>query len=62
MGRSTTQGMKYLHYSSLAVHGNLKSTNCAIDMRWVLKVTDFGVKNIYDKTKNKLKLETKGEL
>lgn len=40
--------MRYLHFNPLKVHGNLKSSNCVIDSRWVLKVTDFGVKAIYD--------------
>ena len=34
--------MEYLHNTPLRSHGNLKSSNCVIDSRWVLKVTDFG--------------------
>ncbi|XP_076452496.1 LOW QUALITY PROTEIN: atrial natriuretic peptide receptor 1-like [Babylonia areolata] len=36
------RGMGYLHKSALRSHGNLKSSNCVIDSRWVLKITDFG--------------------
>lgn len=32
-----------MHNSSLRHHGLLKSTNCVIDSRWVLKLTDHGV-------------------
>ena len=39
--------MKLLHDSSIKFHGNLKSRNCVIDSRWVLKLTDFGLPNIY---------------
>ena len=36
--------MQYLHHNtSIGVHGNLKSTNCVIDSRWVCKITDFGL-------------------
>lgn len=43
------QGMRYLHLSTIRVHGNLRSSNCVIDSRWVLKVTDVGVKGIYER-------------
>nr|VZH99409.1 unnamed protein product [Spirometra erinaceieuropaei] len=41
------RGMKFIHSSNLRVHGRLKSRNCVIDGRWVLKITDFGVPEIY---------------
>lgn len=36
------QGMSYLHASDIQVHGRLKSTNCVVDNRMVVKITDFG--------------------
>lgn len=36
------QGMKYLHLRGLT-HGRLKSTNCLVDGRFVLKITDYGL-------------------
>lgn len=35
--------MQYLHASSIESNGNLKSTNCVIDSRWVVKITDIGI-------------------
>ncbi len=37
------QGLQYLHGSVLSVHGRLSSSNCTIDSRFVLKLTDFGL-------------------
>ncbi len=42
------QGIEYIHKSKLKSHGRLKSTNCCIDGRWVLKVTDFGLNALRD--------------
>ncbi|XP_078101014.1 retinal guanylyl cyclase 2-like [Sander vitreus] len=36
------KGMKYLHLRGLS-HGRLKSTNCLVDGRFVLKITDYGL-------------------
>ncbi|KAA0706334.1 Heat-stable enterotoxin receptor [Triplophysa tibetana] len=40
------KGMSYLHSSNVAVHGRLKSTNCVVDNRMVVKITDFGCNTI----------------
>ncbi|GFQ82470.1 guanylate cyclase 32E [Trichonephila clavata] len=37
------RGMIYLHDSQLRSHGNLKSSNCLVDSRWVIKISDFGL-------------------
>ncbi|KAL3089465.1 hypothetical protein niasHT_029176 [Heterodera trifolii] len=42
------KGMHYLHTSSLIrTHGRLKSSNCVVDSRFVLKVTDFGLAELH---------------
>ncbi|GAA6101001.1 guanylyl cyclase C [Tachysurus ichikawai] len=40
------KGMSYLHSSHIEVHGHLKSTNCVIDNRMVVKITGFGFNTI----------------
>lgn len=40
------RGMSYLHGSEIRVHGNLKSPNCVVDSRFVLKLTDFGLQQL----------------
>ena len=43
------KGMQYLHAEDIKSHGNLKSSNCIIDSRWVLKITDFGLQEFKSK-------------
>ena len=38
--------MAFLHSSDIKSHGNLKSSNCIVDNRWVLKITDYGIPGI----------------
>ncbi len=40
------QGMAFLHNSVIVSHGNLKSSNCVVDNRFVLKITDYGLSSI----------------
>ncbi|XP_070581797.1 atrial natriuretic peptide receptor 1-like [Ptychodera flava] len=36
------EGIHFIQKSVFGSHGNLKSTNCVVDKKWVLKLTDFG--------------------
>uniref|UniRef100_A0A9J8C5C4 Guanylate cyclase n=1 Tax=Cyprinus carpio carpio TaxID=630221 RepID=A0A9J8C5C4_CYPCA len=40
------KGMAFLHNSVIVSHGNLKSSNCVVDSRFVLKITDYGLSSI----------------
>uniref|UniRef100_A0A8C8DJ53 Guanylate cyclase n=1 Tax=Oryzias sinensis TaxID=183150 RepID=A0A8C8DJ53_9TELE len=46
------KGMSYLHTSNIPVHGRLKSTNCEVDNRMVVKITDFGCHTILKPAKD----------
>ncbi|XP_071539288.1 atrial natriuretic peptide receptor 1 [Panulirus ornatus] len=48
------KGMAFLHSSEIRTHGNLKSTNCVVDSRFVLKLTDFGLHILREKDKDSL--------
>ena len=43
------KGMTYLHSTEVKCHGHLKSSNCVVDSRFVVKVTDFGLHYFRDK-------------
>ncbi|KAM7281945.1 guanylate cyclase 32E [Ixodes scapularis] len=40
------RGMVFLHECPLRSHGDLRSSNCLVDSRWVLKVADFGMSEL----------------
>ncbi|XP_078390228.1 atrial natriuretic peptide receptor 1-like [Cetorhinus maximus] len=40
------KGMAFLHNSVIGCHGNLKSSNCVVDSRFVLKITDYGLASL----------------
>jgi len=37
-------GMQYLHSVDIKFHGHLTSSNCVVDSRWILKITDHGLR------------------
>uniref|UniRef100_A0A8C5IV92 Guanylate cyclase n=1 Tax=Junco hyemalis TaxID=40217 RepID=A0A8C5IV92_JUNHY len=39
------KGMQFLHSGVIVSHGNLKSSNCVVDSRFVLKITDYGLES-----------------
>lgn len=40
------KGMSYLHTTQIQSHGQLKSSNCVVDSRFVLKIADFGLQSL----------------
>ncbi|XP_077865373.1 atrial natriuretic peptide receptor 1-like [Saccoglossus kowalevskii] len=46
------KGLHFLYHSSaIKVHGNLKSSNCVVDSRFVVKLTDFGLHKFKEDSK-----------
>ncbi|KAK3094602.1 hypothetical protein FSP39_003914 [Pinctada imbricata] len=44
------KGMNWLHNSPIIAHGHLTSSNCVIDSRFVLKISDFGIPTLRSHT------------
>ena len=44
--QSFLQGMVALHNSLITAHGNLRSSKCLIDGRWVCKISDHGLESV----------------
>ncbi|XP_069496134.1 retinal guanylyl cyclase 2-like [Ambystoma mexicanum] len=55
------KGMRYLHHRDFP-HGRLKSRNCVVDGRFVLKITDYGYTDILEAQKCPRVQPTIGEL
>ncbi|TPP61763.1 Guanylate cyclase [Fasciola gigantica] len=53
------KGMRFLHASPARKHGWLKSSNCCVDGRWVVKITDYGLPDIYGIYGEERKVEDK---
>ena len=42
------QGLAFIHSSDIGSHGRLRSSNCVVDSRFVLKLMDFGLPSFYE--------------
>jgi hypothetical protein len=40
------EGLQFLSLTPLAFHGRLKSTNCYVDTRWLVKLSGFGQREL----------------
>lgn len=41
------EGMIFIQSSLLEYHGHLKSTNCVVDGRFMVKITDYGLRSLH---------------
>uniref|UniRef100_A0A914HN36 Guanylate cyclase n=1 Tax=Globodera rostochiensis TaxID=31243 RepID=A0A914HN36_GLORO len=44
LARDVAEGLRFIHASPIGWHGNLRSTNCLIDDRWQVKLSEFGLR------------------
>ncbi|ESO97952.1 hypothetical protein LOTGIDRAFT_153062 [Lottia gigantea] len=47
MLRDIAMGMAFIHKSDLKIHGFLNSSNCLVDGKFVLKITEFGLPTFF---------------
>lgn len=41
------EGLNYIHNSRIEFHGRLKTTNCLVDSRFMVKLSDYGLRSLY---------------
>lgn len=41
-------GLTYIHSSPIEFHGRLKSSNCLVSSRFVVKLSDYGLRSLYE--------------
>lgn len=41
------EGMIFLHASLFEYHGHFKSTNCVVDGRFMVKISDYGLRSLH---------------
>ncbi|XP_033760905.1 retinal guanylyl cyclase 2-like [Pecten maximus] len=51
------RGLRFIHSTPIHYHGSLKSRNCVVDSRWVLKLTDFGMIGFRERAKLNIAVE-----
>ena len=51
------EGMLFLHNSEIAYHGHLKSTNCVIDGRFMVKISDYGLRSLHKQVRKEQQQE-----
>jgi len=44
MLKDICRGMSYLHSTSIGSHGRLKTSNCLVDSKWCVKISDYGMR------------------
>jgi len=52
-------GMQYLHSADIKFHGHLTSSNCVVDSRWVLKITDHGLREFKSPNEQRLSVRVR---
>ncbi|XP_021372746.1 retinal guanylyl cyclase 2-like [Mizuhopecten yessoensis] len=51
------RGLRFIQSTPIHYHGSVKSRNCVVDSRWVLKLTDFGMLGFRERAKLNITVE-----
>lgn len=55
------KGLEHIHTSSIGYHGRMFLSNCLVDTRWLVKLTDFGMQPILNDMAAQKAVELKDE-